>query len=49
MEQMKLSYLQLLCLLFLFTLATGLYKLLAGEFQIENQVQELVISQRHLS
>ena len=43
-EKVRLSYLQLLCLLFFFTLAAGLHKLLAGEFQIKDLIQELVIS-----
>ena len=41
------DYLELLGLFLLLTFAAGLYKLLASKFEVEDLIQELVISERH--
>ena len=42
------GHLQLLCLLLLLALAAGLYKLLTGKFEIEDLIEQLVITKRHV-
>ena len=42
------GHLQLLCLFLLLALAAGLHQLLAGEFEVEDLIEQLIIPERHV-